>query len=160
MQNRNRQHGSRSSNNQVGNPREMQSPFDMFEAMASKMMKDFGNFGPMMNRDFPNGSMMERLERDDPFESFGGVFGRDFMNMDSMFNKMLENRKQDRGNGREVSNLPGGGMVQAQTYCFSSSMGEDGQPVTKKYFAHKSRGLGMDGENIGEMQEMYHDSGK
>jgi hypothetical protein len=65
--------------------------FDMFEAMANKMMSDFGNFGnfgtmgrmePMGGRGFPQGSMMSRLDADDGFGSFGGVFGSDFMNMD------------------------------------------------------------------------------
>jgi len=122
------------------------------------MMSQFGNFGSFFGRDeFPR--MMSRLENDDDFGSFGGVFGRDFMNIDSMFNKMLESNQQglEQGNN-QVSRLPGGGFVQAQTYCFSQSQGEDGKPVTKKYFAHKSKGMGRDGEQFGEMQEMYHNT--
>lgn len=53
--------------------------------MANRMMSRFGDFNSFFGRDdFP--SMMRRLDNDDHFGSFGGVFGRDFMNMDSMFN--------------------------------------------------------------------------
>lgn len=157
-----RNQNTQSENRQVGNPRQMNSPFDMFDAMASKMMKDFGNFGGMNDfgsmggMDFPKSSMMSMLDRDDGFGSFGGVFGNNFMNMDSQFNKMLTSNS---GNNQVQSQLPGGGMMQAQTYCYSQQTGQDGKPVTKKYFAQKSRGLGKDGEKIGEMQELYHNSG-
>ena len=30
--------------------------------------------------------------------------------------------------------------------------------MTKKYFAHKTKGLGENGEDFGEMQEMYHNT--
>lgn len=119
-------------------------------------MQRFGDFGSFFGREeFP--SIMSRLENDDDFGSFGGVFGRDFMNMDSMFNKMLESGQGETGQN-SLNRLPGGGFVQAQTYCFSQSLGPDGKPVTKKYFAHKTKGMGDNGEDFGEMQEMYHNS--
>ena len=147
------------NNNQLAHPSQIKTPFDMFDQMASKMMQDFGGFGSM-SRGFPEGSLMNRLEDDHHFGNFGGVFGRDFMNMDSMLGKMLQGMDENSGNegNGQIRRLPGGGVVQAQTYCFSSSMGQDGKPVTKKYFAHQSKGLGQQGEEIGEMQEMYHNS--
>ncbi len=103
--------------------------------------------------------MFNQLDNDDIFGSFGGVFGRDFMNMDSMFDKMLQDQSQGQiENGNGSGKLPGGGVMHAQSYCFSQSMGGDGKPQTQKYFVSKSRGLGQDNEQIGEIQEMYHNS--
>ena len=50
-------------------------------------------------------------------------------------------------------------MISAQSFCYSSKMGPDGKPITKKYFAHKAQGLGKKGQKISEMEEMYHNSG-
>ena len=147
-------------NNQISQREDAANPSQMFNFMANRMMSRFGEFGSFFGREeFP--SMMSRLENDDDFGSFGGVFGPRFMDMDSMFGKMLSEGERMQGSnqgGGQLSRLPGGGFVQAQTYCFSQSMGEDGKPVTKKYFAHKTKGMGQDGDEFGEMQEMYHNT--
>ena len=79
----------------------------MMNSMASRMMADFGNFGNFGSSGQGRGrsNMMSLLDDDEPFGSFGGVFGRDFMDMESAFKNMMEKRN----NALEGDSMEGSG---------------------------------------------------
>lgn len=151
MQRNSRQVSRPNNNNHQTEPFErnianlMQNQLKMFDNMSKQF------FGGGMEM----GSMFDDFERDN-FGRFGSVFNGMEEDMNRMMIASDGNQEQgvQRAGGRN-----GRGHFVSQTYAFSSSMGKDGKPVTKKYFGNKVNAVGPDGKRMGEMQELYHDTG-
>lgn len=126
----------------------MENQLKMFDNLTKNF---FGGRGGGM------GSIFDDFENDN-FGRFGSIFDgieKDFNNMMiSAEDPNQENRVQ------RAAGVNGGGHFVSQTYAFSSAMGKDGKPVTKKYFSNKVNAVDKNGRRLGEMQEMYHDTGK
>lgn len=155
MQN-NRQVRQPRSNNQYN--QEVQ-PFERNIAnLMQNQMKMFDN----MSKNFFGGGRGGMGSIFDDFENENfGRFGSMFDGIESDINRMMIGAD---GNGQQAlqraNGKTDGGHFVSQTYAFSRSMGQDGKPVTKKYFSNKVNAVDQNGRRLGEMQELYQDTGR
>lgn len=131
---------------------DVRRPRDIFDMMNHRMFDDRRMFD--MFDDIFDGSM-SRLghrtgQRRDPFEGFMSRFDDVRMPGDGgIGGSSLMNRFGGGGAGQCVS----------QTFVYSQTIGQDGKPKVEKYFNSNVEGVDKQGRRVGQMEEMYNNTG-
>ncbi len=128
--------------------------FSLFDEMHQRQMNLFNEMTQgMMGNHFSGFGM-----GDDQLSPFGGNFMSSFDRIENeLFNAGVGSRMFGSAPTNEQITANGGNFV-SQQFCYSKTIGEDGKPRVKKYFSNDVRGIGSDGQQVGERQEMYHNS--
>lgn len=151
------------NNRQVRQPRDNHQDMQPFERNIANLMQNQMKMFDNMTKNFfggAGGRGMGSVFGDFEGDNFGR-FGSMFDGIEKDINRMMIGAGDSGQQGLQTANgRTNGGHFVSQTYAFSKSMGKDGKPVTKKYFSNKVNGVDQQGKRLGEMQELYHDTGK
>jgi len=114
--------------------------YDIFNEMTDQFFQSTNEYG----------NLFDKFDQS-KFNTFGGTFGKEGEEINQV---MITGE----GTGQAVqsgSQRLQDGSKMTQTYCVSRTIDDNGQPLLKRYLANKISKKGPNGENLGEVQEIF-----